>query len=53
MKYFNADGKQGSMCGNGGRCILKFACMLGIKKDKYNFSAADGIMKRRLILMVK
>jgi diaminopimelate epimerase len=42
MKYFNADGNIGSMCGNGARCLLKFASMLGIKKDKYNFSAADG-----------
>jgi diaminopimelate epimerase len=42
MRYFNADGNAGSMCGNGGRCILKFASALGIKKQKYNFSAADG-----------
>ncbi len=43
MKYFNSDGNEGSMCGNGGRCILKFASMLGLKKQHYNFLAVDGL----------
>ncbi len=43
MKYFNSDGNEGSLCGNGGRCILKFASMLGLKKQHYNFSAVDGL----------
>ncbi len=42
MKYHNADGKEGSMCGNGGRCITKFAYHLGIHRDVYKFIAADG-----------
>jgi len=42
MLYFNADGNPGSMCGNGGRCITRFAYDLGIHKDKYNFLASDG-----------
>jgi diaminopimelate epimerase len=50
MKYFNADGNQGSLCGNGARCLLKFASILGIKKDKYNFSAADGIHEAEIDL---
>ena len=42
MKYYNADGREGSMCGNGGRCMVKFAHHLGIHKHSYNFLAVDG-----------
>jgi diaminopimelate epimerase len=42
MKYYNADGNEGSMCGNGGRCLVKFAFDKGIHKDKYFFNATDG-----------
>lgn len=43
MKYFNADGKEGSMCGNGGRCMTKFAYHLGIHRSLYKFLAVDGV----------
>lgn len=42
MKYFNADGKDGSMCGNGARCMVKFVYHLGIHRDVYKFLASDG-----------
>ena len=43
MKYYNADGRESSMCGNGGRCLVKFAYELGIHKNVYHVLAADGL----------
>ena len=43
MKYYNADGRESSMCGNGGRCLTKFASDMGILKSDYTFLAIDGV----------
>ena len=42
MIYYNADGKESSMCGNGGRCLTQFAFDRGIQKPTYKFLAIDG-----------
>jgi diaminopimelate epimerase len=42
MAYFNADGAPGSMCGNGARCIVRFAADLGLEAERFHFLAPDG-----------
>ena len=43
MIYFNSDGKLGSLCGNGARCVFAYARSLNIVKNKGVFEAADGL----------
>jgi diaminopimelate epimerase len=43
MKYFNADGNEGSLCGNGGRCIVYYTFKKNLVGSKTTFEAIDGL----------
>ena len=49
MKYFNSDGKEGTMCGNGGRCASAFAKSIGLAGNETRFIAADGIHDAKIV----
>jgi diaminopimelate epimerase len=42
MVYYNSDGNQSTMCGNGGRCLVKFAHDIKVVSSHTNFLAVDG-----------
>ena len=50
MRFFNPDGSSGMMCGNGGRCIVRFAKDIGaIQGKETTFFAPDGIHSAEIL----
>jgi diaminopimelate epimerase len=48
MRYFNADGGEAEMCGNGARCFARFANKVGGQKDKISFETPAGVISAEL-----
>jgi diaminopimelate epimerase len=48
MVYYNSDGRQSSLCGNGARCIAAFAHNLGVITGVAKFTASDGLHEAKV-----
>ena len=48
MRYFNADGGEAEMCGNGARCFARYANKVGGQKEEISFETAAGVISAGL-----
>ncbi len=49
MRYFNADGGEVETCGNGARCISKFAYLNGIVSEQMRFLTNAGVYEAEIV----
>ena len=49
MRYYNADGGEAEMCGNGARCFARFAAKLANRDEQVSFETIAGVITARLI----
>jgi diaminopimelate epimerase len=48
MRYFNADGGEAEMCGNGARCFARFANKVAASREKISFETQAGVISAEL-----
>ena len=49
MRYFNADGGEVETCGNGARCISKFAYLNGLVAERMQFLTNAGVYESEIV----
>jgi diaminopimelate epimerase len=48
MRYYNADGGEAEMCGNGARCFARYASRVAGAKDELSFETPAGVIGAKL-----
>jgi diaminopimelate epimerase len=49
MRYYNRDGSEAEMCGNGARCFARFAGRLAGMREKVSFETSAGVIRAELV----